>query len=141
LVGAQTCAVTFQGRLGCFDANSGRPIWQKPFSATSGLAQDTGAVVASDDWSVVTAFSADDGRQLWRNDKLKNRYLSVPLLLGPSVVFGDYQGYVHFLSRDDGAFVARMNTDGSAITAAPVIVGNTLVVQTQKGELYGFRPR
>ncbi|MEA3121290.1 MAG: outer membrane protein assembly factor BamB, partial [Paraburkholderia sp.] len=141
LVGAQTCAVTFQGRLGCFDANSGRPIWQKPFSATSGLAQDTGAVVAADDWSVVTEFSADDGRQVWQNDKLKNRNLSVPLLLGPSVVVGDYQGYVHFLSRDDGSFVARMNTDGSAITAAPVIIGDTLVVQTRKGELYGFRPR
>ncbi len=141
LVGAETCAVTFQGRIGCFDANSGRPIWEKPFSSASGVAQDSGTVAAADDWSVVMAFAADDGRPLWRNDKLKNRNLSVPLLLGPSVVLGDYQGFVHFLSRDDGSFVARVKTDGSAITAAPVIVGDTLVVQTHDGDLYGLRPR
>ncbi|HTI16221.1 MAG TPA: outer membrane protein assembly factor BamB [Trinickia sp.] len=141
LVGAETCAVTFQGRVGCFDANTGRPIWQKPFSSTSGVAQDNSTVVAPDDWSVITAFGADDGRQLWRNDKLKNRSLSVPLLFGPSVVLGDYQGYVHFLSRDDGSFVARVKTDGSAITAAPVLAGDTLVVQTSGGDLFGFRPR
>ncbi len=51
------------------------------------------------------------------------------------------KGFVHFLSRDDGSFVARMKTDGSPITAAPVLAGDTLVVQTQGGELYGFRPR
>jgi outer membrane protein assembly factor BamB len=56
-------------------------------------------------------------------------------------VLGDYQGFVHFLSRDDGTFVARMPTDGSAITAAPVLAGDTLVVQTHDGGLYGFRPR
>jgi outer membrane protein assembly factor BamB len=54
---------------------------------------------------------------------------------------GDYKGYVHFLSRDDGSFVARAKTDGSAITSAPVVAGDTLVVQTHDGELYAFRPR
>lgn len=142
LVGARACAVTFQGRIGCFDANSGNAIWEKPFSSASGVAQDSsGTVVSSDDWSVVSAFNADDGQQLWRNDKLKNRSLGVPLLFGPSVVLGDYKGFVHFLSRDDGSFIARLSTDGSAITAAPVLAGDTLVVQTKDGELFGFRPR
>lgn len=141
LIGARACAVTFQGRIGCFDANSGSMIWDKPFSSASGVAQDSGTVVSSDDWSVVSAFNADDGRQLWRNDKLKNRSLGVPLLFGPSVVLGDYKGFLHFLSRDDGSFVARVSTDGSAITAAPVLAGDTLVVQTKDGNLFGFRPR
>ncbi len=48
---------------------------------------------------------------------------------------------MHFLSPDDGAFVGRVKTDGSAITAAPVLAGDTLVVQTHDGGLYGFRPR
>ncbi|RKP52427.1 outer membrane protein assembly factor BamB [Trinickia fusca] len=140
LVGAQACAVTFQGQIGCFDANSGRPVWEKPFSSASGVTQDGTLVAASDDWSVVSAFNATDGKQLWRNEKLKSRDLGVPLLLGPSIVVGDFEGYVHFLSRDDGTFVARVKTDGSPITAAPVMAGDTLVVQTHDGELYGFRP-
>ncbi|MEM5439240.1 outer membrane protein assembly factor BamB [Paraburkholderia diazotrophica] len=141
LVGAETCAVTFQGQLGCFDANSGRALWEKAFSSTSGLAQDDRVVVAGDDWAIVSAFDATTGQQLWRNDQLKSRDVSVPLLLGHAAVVGDYKGFVHFLSRDDGTFVARAKTDGSAITAAPVLAGDTLVVQTHDGDLYGFRPR
>ncbi|SIO38865.1 Beta-barrel assembly machine subunit BamB [Burkholderia sp. GAS332] len=141
LVGSETCAVTFQGQIGCFDANSGRAVWEKAFSSTSGLAQDERAVVAADDWSVVSAFDVSNGAPLWKNDKLKNRDLSVPFILGHAAVLGDYQGYVHFLSRDDGTLVARVKTDGSAITAAPVLAGDTLVVQTHDGDLYGYRPR
>jgi len=141
LIGSETCAVTFQGQIGCFDANSGRSLWSKAFSSTSGLAQDDRSVVAADDWSVVSAFDASNGSVLWKNESLKSRDLSVPMLLGRAAVFGDYQGYVHFLSNADGALVARMKTDGSAITAAPVLAGDTLVVQTRDGGLFGFRPR
>ena len=141
LIGATTCAVTFQGQLGCFDANSGRTMWAKPFSSVSGIAQNEDSVVGADDWSVVRAFSVAMGTQSWSTDKLKNRDLSVPMVLGHAVVMGDYQGYVHFLSLDDGSFVARVKTDGSPITAAPVLAGNTLVVQTKDGGLYGLRPQ
>ncbi|WP_144112602.1 outer membrane protein assembly factor BamB [Paraburkholderia sp. BCC1886] len=141
LVGSETCAVTFQGQIGCFDANSGRALWEQAFSSASGLAQDDRVVVAADDWSVVSAFDENSGAPLWKNDKLKNRELGVPYLLGHAAVFGDYQGYVHFLSRDDGTLVARVKTDGSAISAAPVLAGETLVVQTRDGDLYGYRPR
>jgi outer membrane protein assembly factor BamB len=141
LLGSETCAVTFQGQIGCFDANSGRAVWEKAFSSTSGLAQDDRAVVAADDWSVVSAFDVSNGAPLWKNDKLKNRALGVPFILGHAAVLGDYQGYVHFLSRDDGTLVARVKTDGSPITAAPVLAGETLVVLTHDGDLYGYRPR
>lgn len=141
LLGSETCAVTFQGQIGCFDANSGRALWEKAFSGTSGLAQDDRTVVAADDWSVVSSFDATTGNLLWHNDKLKNRELGVPFILGRAAVFGDYQGFVHFLSADDGTLVARMKTDGSRISAAPVLAGDTLVVLTNDGDLYGYRPR
>ncbi len=53
---------------------------------------------------------------------------------------GDFEGYVHFLSREDGTVLARMKTDGSAISAAPVVAGATLVVQTRDGDIYGYVP-
>lgn len=140
LVGSQTCAVTFQGRIGCFDVSSGRPLWEQPFSSYGGLAQDDQTVASADDWSVVTLYDAATGKQLWQNTKLKSRDVSAPALVGRAVVVGDYKGYVHFLSRDNGEFVARMKT-GGPITAQPVVAGNTLVVQTRDGDLYGFRPQ
>ena len=51
---------------------------------------------------------------------------------------GDYQGYVHFLDRDDGAFAVRIATDGSAIKARPQRVGQNVLVQTRKGGLYAI---
>jgi outer membrane protein assembly factor BamB len=141
LVGAQTCAVTFQGRIGCFDANSGRPVWEKAFSSDSGLAADDQVVAAGDDWSVVNAYRANDGALLWKSDKLKNRQVSVPYILGRAVVVGDFEGYVHFLETSKGELVGRAKTDGSGISAAPVLAGDTLVVQTKDGGLFGFRPR
>jgi outer membrane protein assembly factor BamB len=141
LVGSQTCAVTFQGRIGCFDVNSGKALWEQPFSSYGGLAQDDRTVVSADDWSVVSAYDASNGQRLWQNDKLHSRDLGGPIILGRAVAIGDYAGFVHFLSRDTGEFVARMKTDGSAITAAPVAAGDILVVQTHDGDLYAFRPQ
>ena len=53
---------------------------------------------------------------------------------------GDNTGLVHLLSREDGSPLNRLSTDGSAIAAAPVVAGDTLVVVTQKGGVFGFRP-
>ena len=72
---------------------------------------------------------------------LAHRGLSGPAVAGDAIVVADYQGYVHFLSTANGEFVGRAKTDGSAITAAPVLAGDTLVIQTHDGGLYGFRPR
>jgi outer membrane protein assembly factor BamB len=52
---------------------------------------------------------------------------------GRAVAVGDYQGYVHFLSREDGAFLARAATDGSAIASTPLVAGSNLIFQTQNG--------
>ena len=50
----------------------------------------------------------------------------------------DYQGYVHFLARDSGAFITRRETDGAAVRAAPAPLGSALVVQTENGGLFAL---
>ncbi|MGO4332411.1 outer membrane protein assembly factor BamB [Cupriavidus sp. 2TAF22] len=138
--GRQVCATTFQGRVACLELANGQPQWGKDFSSPTGPAQDDGSLYASDERSVVHAFDRQNGNERWKNDQLLYRRLGTPLALGRSVVMGDYDGYVHFLSREDGQFVARVKTDGSEITAAPVVAGASLVVQTRDGNLYGFVP-
>ena len=34
----------------------------------------------------------------------------------------------------------RLSTDGSGIAGAPMQAGNTLIVATKAGRLFGFRP-
>jgi hypothetical protein len=55
-------------------------------------------------------------------------------------VFGDFEGYVHFLARDTGETLLRLPTDGSAIVGSPVRSNATLLVATRNGGLFAFRP-
>jgi outer membrane protein assembly factor BamB len=62
------------------------------------------------------------------------------LVVGRSLAIGDATGFVHLLSRTDGTPLNRLATDGSPIVVAPVLAGDTLVVVTQSGGVFGFRP-
>lgn len=134
LAGQDVCAVAYQGRIGCVDIGTGTAHWAKEFSSDVGLGMDERFIYAADDHGSVTAFTRDGGVGAWRNNKLANRHLSTPAALGRAVAVGDAEGYIHFLSREDGAFLARVNPDGSAITAAmPLVDDNNLIFQTQAG--------
>jgi outer membrane protein assembly factor BamB len=135
LAGREVCAVSYQGRVACFDAISGTTIWAKDLSSAVGLAADERFIFAADEHGVVNAFSRDTGTSVWRNTQLANRRLSTPVSFGRAVVVGDGEGYIHFLSREDGSFLARAETDGSPIAAAPLVAGEILIAQTKDGKL------
>lgn len=135
LVGREICAVAYQGRIACFDAVTGAGRWAKKYSSDVGLAADERFVFAADESGTVNAFTRDTGVSVWRNDKLAHRRLSAPISIGRAVAVGDYQGYMHFLAREDGAFLARVPTDGSAIISTPVAAAGYVIVQTQAGAL------
>ena len=127
------CAVSYQGRVGCFDLATGSPRWTRELSSEVGVTADQRFVFASDDKGAVYAYNRDSGTSAWKNDKLAYRRLSTPVSYGRAVAVGDYEGYVHFLSREDGAFLARAATDGSAISSMPVVADSNLIFQTQNG--------
>ena len=127
------CAVSYQGRVGCFDVNTGSARWTRDLSSEAGVAVDQRFVFAPDDKGALLAFNRDTGASAWKNDKLAFRRLSTPLSYGRAVAVGDYQGIVHFLSREDGSFLARAATDGSPIIGTPVVAGSHLIFQTQNG--------
>lgn len=137
LSGREICAVAFQGRVGCFETSSGRARWARDLSSSSGLDLDANLLVVPDERGEVQAFSRS-GASVWRQDKLRQRGLSAPLLTPRFVLVGDSTGLVHVLARDDGAIAGRLATDGSAIVAAPVAAGGLAVAQTRAGALFAL---
>ena len=127
------CAVSYQGRVGCFDAATGTQRWTRDLSSSVGVAVDQLYVFAPDVNGALFAYNRDTGANAWKNDKLAFRRLSTPVSYGRAVAVGDYEGYVHFLSREDGSFLARAATDGSQIIGTPVVAGSHLIFQTQNG--------
>jgi outer membrane protein assembly factor BamB len=126
------CAASYQGRLACFEATNGALRWARELSGMTGPGGDAQRVFVVDAKSHVHGFSRTAGASAWLQKGLENRDLSAPLALPRAVVTGDFQGNVHFLSPDDGAFVARVNL-GSAISATPRAFGGGAIVQTQDG--------
>lgn len=136
----RACAAAYQGRTVCFDASRGAAIWARDISSFSGLGADFRNVYVTDDKNAVVALDKSSGASVWKQDKLVGRALTRPLAFGRYVVVGDYQGFVHLLSRDDGSFVGRIATDGSAIAAAPVALDiSSFVVQTRNGGVFAVR--
>ena len=131
VIESDVCAVSYQGRAGCFDLMTGTARWTKEVSSAVGV--DQRFVFAADEKGAVTAFNRESGASAWKNDKLGYRRLSTPVSYGRAVAVGDYQGFIHFLSREDGAFLARAATDGSAVMATPLVAGSNLIFQTQSG--------
>lgn len=138
--GALVCARAFQTALGCVDAGSGRLLWTRPANGATGIAGDGERLYGAEADGQLLAWRADTGDRAWATERLRWRQLTGPLVLGRSVVVGDSTGLVHMLSREDGTALNRLSTDGSGIAATPVAAGNTLVVVTRAGAVYGFRP-
>lgn len=135
----QACAVAFQGRIACFDAQRGTALWARDLSSFAGMAADARNYYVTDDRNAVAAFDRTNGASVWKQDRLFGRGLTRPLAFGRYVVVGDFEGYVHFMSREDGSFVARVATDGSAIGAPPVALDlSSFVVQTRNGGVFAI---
>ncbi|MDC8755971.1 outer membrane protein assembly factor BamB [Janthinobacterium fluminis] len=127
------CAVSYQGRVSCFDAATGVARWSKEQSSDVGVGVDQRFVFTADEKGSVAAFSREGGQSAWKTDALAYRRLSTPISYGRAVAVGDFEGYIHFLSREDGALIGRVSTDGSPVTSVPVLAGTNLIFQTQSG--------
>lgn len=138
--GEVVCARAFQAAVGCVDASRGTVLWSKPANGAEGVHGDERLLFGSESDGKLVAWRRADGERAWVTDRLQFRGLTAPLVLGRSVVVGDSTGLVHLLSREDGSPLNRLATDGSGIAAAPAVAGDTLVVVTRAGGIFGFRP-
>lgn len=138
--GNNVCARAFQASIGCVDAARGSLLWSKPANGVQGIHGDDRLLFGTEADGTVLAWRRSDGERAWSVERLRHRSLTAPLVAGRSVVVGDFAGFIHLLSRDDGSLLNRLPTDGSAIAAAPALAGTTLIAVTQNGGIYGFQP-
>lgn len=139
-VGDTLCLRAFQSAVACVDAQLGRTLWTKTASGSSGIAGNESTMFGAEADGKLIAWRKSDGEKLWSSEMLRFRGLSSPIFVAGSVVVGDFEGFLHFVSPQDGTLLARVPSDGSAIALAPVWVDETLVAVTTRGAVIGFRP-
>ena len=135
IAGRDVCAAAFQGRVACFELKSGNTIWTRDIASAAGIDVDAQNLYVSDDSGAVYALDRATGASIWKQDKLKGRASGRPLALEQHVAVTDAEGVVHLLQRENGAFAARLNGDGSAINAAMQPYGRAFIVQSRAGSV------
>lgn len=138
--GSVFCMRAFQNAVGCIDAEQGTLKWVQNGGGVEAVGGDENYVFGADGSDRITARKRASGEIAWTNETLLNRALSAPVALGTTVVFGDYEGQLHFFSQDAGKPLLRLPTDGSRVVAPPVVTDNTLLVVTRAGGVFAFRP-
>jgi outer membrane protein assembly factor BamB len=141
IVGNHVYIATYQGRVASVALDSGNIEWVRDMSSYAGIDVDADHIYLTDDQSKVWSLSQSDGSVLWTQDKLQGRSLTAPTVFGDHIVVGDFEGYVHWLSKDSGAIVARERADSRGIMLAPLAGDGLLYVQSRGGVLNAYRTK
>jgi outer membrane protein assembly factor BamB len=137
--GKDVYAVGYQGRVAMLSLDNGQAWWSRDMSSYRGLAIDDDQVYVSTSDGDVVALRRRDGTVAWEQRGLARRTLSTPAVDGNAVVVGDFEGYVHWLDRSTGRFLAREHPGDSRIAAPPLVMGGRLFVIDEGGHLVAYR--
>lgn len=137
--GSVVCARSFQTAVGCVDTARGQVLWTRPAQGHLGLDGDETRVFGVESDSKLRTWNRQDGQPVWSQDQYRFRGLTAPRVWGKAVAFGDAQGLVHLLGREQGNALQRGVTDGTPVALQPVVAGRTLVTVNRSGLVTGWR--
>jgi outer membrane protein assembly factor BamB len=133
-------AVAYQGKVAAVDRSSGRIVWNREISSLTGLSSEDARIFVAHATGSVYALDYSTGKTFWRQATLKNRQLSTPVPMNSLIALGDVEGYLHFLSREDGALASRIKTGESAIMPHMALINSSsLLAQARDGGLYAVQ--
>ena len=132
-------AASYHGKVVAATLGKGQQLWSHPMSSYVGLTVGTKAVYVTDSHGNIWALDLASGASLWKQPALHFRDPTAPVIYEGYLVVGDYQGYLHWLSLQTGAFVARSHVTDSSIDAHPVVHDRDLYVQAADGTLAMYR--
>lgn len=138
IIGNDIYVATYQGRLASVALETGRITWTRDISSYAGFTSDGKIIYITDDKSHVWALDRATGNSLWKQENLYARQATAPATIGNLVVVGDLEGYLHWMDKDNGQFVARTQISKSAIIAPPVAVEDVVYAYSSDGTLSAY---
>lgn len=131
-------AAAYQGRVGAVDLATGAVGWGREVSCDSALAADTFNVYLTDIDDRVLALDQRSGRVFWEQKALDGRHLTAPAVVGTALAVADVEGYVHWLSTDDGRLLGRSRPTKDAFLLPPQVHNGRVYVISESGTLYAL---
>lgn len=153
-------AVSYQGNLVAMTLSGGQLMWSREIASATGISVDRAMLYVTDKDSNVWALSRRGGATMWKQDALYQRALTAPAEQGNYIIVGDFDGFLHWLSKEDGQIVARSRIqqwpayfpvedeladwgesypEDRAVLAPPVVEGTFVYGLDKRGVLDVFR--
>ena len=131
--------VAYQGKISAIDRVDAKILWNRDISSYSGIHIDGARIYLSHTGGAVYSLAIESGKTYWRQGELLNRKLTTPLGMGDYVAVGDFEGYIHVLDKETGAFLGRIQLDEEPMMRCMVEfeIGKFLA-QTRNGGLYAI---
>lgn len=139
IIASDLIVSSYKSRVVSIAADSGRLLWFKDISSSTGVQVDRTKLAISEENGDLWMLDRRNGSTMWKLDRMSNRGLTRPAFYGNYVVVGDVEGYLHWIDSDIGSFAARVRPAKDALAAAPLTVGTTMYVLTHKGKLIAYR--
>ncbi len=128
-------AASYQGVVVALDLETGGTIWSKELATSTDMSADESNIYVTDSDGNVWALDRRSGAALWKQDKLRFRNVTGPAVDGRHIVVADLEGYLHWLSVEDGSLVGRAKTGSVAINIPPLVVDGLVYSYSLDGEL------
>ena len=135
IIGDNLYAVSFNGNLVSMEVRTGRVVWSRKYSSFHELTNSGVNLFLVDDFSRIYSVDRRNGLESWSNTELTNRNLTAPAVFKSYLVVGDFEGYLHFIDKSTGALVGRVEVDSSGLYSQPLVVGDSIYVQTRAGKV------
>lgn len=107
--------VGYQGNLALVDLQSGQEIWSRKASSLQSPMIGNGNIFIAGADGDITAYRGSDRREVWVQDKLSWRQPTQPVVFDDYLLVGDYEGYIHMLSLEDGSLEGQLEFDDEGL--------------------------
>ncbi len=136
-----TYVASYQQNVSALSLQNGEFLWKKDnISTFINMAADQTTLYIVDDKSTIWAIDRESGAVLWQQKDFENRHLTAPAIISDkTLVVGDYEGYVHWVSLKDGEELNRTHPSSSAIYAQPMVDGDDVYILTSNGKLAAYQ--
>ena len=126
----------YQSGISALSLKDGDILWrEEKVSSHTGLVGNRRSLFLCDASSDIWRIDMRDGGNLWKQTDLHQRRLTAPALVKDMVITGDFEGFLHALSQDDGSLQARVQVDDTPIEAPPVVYDDIVYIYTSGGTL------
>ncbi|MCK5898540.1 MAG: outer membrane protein assembly factor BamB [Methylococcales bacterium] len=133
---------SYNGGTTAVTKEDGNPLWRnRNLSAYTTLSMDQRYLYLSDSKSDVWQLEQRNGGTLWKQEALHFRSLTTPVAYENYVVVGDFEGYLHWLSRSDGRLLNRVKVADDAIDSKPIVMNEIVYIYAKDGTLAALKAR